>query len=393
MKIKESIYLDHQASTPVDRRILAKMEPYWREDFGNPHSSEHALGWSADSAITSAKDSIAKLIGADGDEIIFTSGATESNNLALFGVARHSASGSKRRRILVSSIEHKCVLAAATSLRNDFGFFVELIPVDENGEIDLGKLNELIDDDVIIVSVIHANNEIGSIQDIHKISEITNKYGALLHCDSAQAPCAIDIDVFSQNIDLLSLSGHKMYAPKGIGVLYIRRALKTQIEPIIYGGGQQDNIRSGTLPVPLCVGMGAAAELIMEEGKLERERVRCLRDRLVSLLQSSSWPIRVNGPSLENRHPGNANLQFEGFSGQDIIAALQPRLLASTGSACTSGIPEPSHVLKAIGLTTEAADSSIRLSVGRETTSDDIEDAVRLILETLNKLSETAIAI
>jgi cysteine desulfurase len=388
MKIRDSIYLDHQATTPLDRRVLKKMEPFWRESFGNPHSAEHAVGWAAEKAIVEAKSSVGNLIGADPDEIIFTSGATEANNLALLGAGRGLDAGSGRRRILISAIEHKCVLAAAQALQKYDGIKVDIVPVDKTGNIKIDELKKMVSSDVLFFSLILVNNEIGTIQDIVEISRICRESGALFHCDGAQAPTAMGLNQIADQVDLLSLSGHKMYGPMGIGALFIRRDLHSCIEPIIYGGGQQDNLRSGTLPLPLCVGMGEAAKLCMdEEAASERGRVRKLRDRFVEILMLSGWKIQLNGPPLDERHPANANLRFEDFNAQDILGALQPNLAASSGSACTSGIPEPSHVLRAIGLTGEAADASIRFSVGRHTTEQDIDAAIELVVTTLERLS------
>ena len=388
MKIGRSIYLDHQATTPVNSCVVAKMTPYFSVSFGNPHSADHSFGWESAQAVENATASIAKLIGADTDEIIFTSGATESNNLALLGLGRRAVK-SKRRRVLVSAIEHKCVLSAGRVLKDQYGFTVEAIPVDSEGFVELSALEEMMDDDVLIVSVMAINNEIGSIQNIETISQLVRKYGSLFHCDAAQAPVAMVIANLAEHADFLSLSSHKMYGPKGIGVFYIKRDLQDQIEPLIYGGGQQNGLKSGTLPTPLCVGMGAAAEFLMEEETSDkRETMRRMRDAFIENLTALSWPVAVNGAKGNAHHPGNANLRFTGFSAHDIISTFQPRLAASTGSACTSGIPEPSHVLKAIGLDSDSAESSIRFSLGFGTTEEDIREAVRIIEETLNRLSK-----
>ncbi len=386
----DTIYFDHQATTPLDPRIFRKMEPFWRESFGNPHSIEHSIGWAADKAITDAKASVATLIGADADEVIFTSGATESNNLALLGISRGLDAASDRRRIFVSAIEHKCVLAAAQALQEHGGFKVDTVPVDKKGKIKQDELKKMISSDVLLCSFILVNNEIGTIQEISEISQICRASGTLLHCDGAQAPAAMDLSQIADRVDFLSLSGHKMYGPMGIGAVYIRRDLQPCIEPVIYGGGQQDNLRSGTLPLPLCVGMGEAAKLCTgDEAASVRKRVRSLRDNFVEQLVQTHWSIQLNGPDLDDRHPGNANVRFEGFDAQDILGALQPKLAASSGSACTSGIPEPSHVLRAIGLNTEQADASVRFSLGRDTTESDVQNAVELITQALERLSQS----
>jgi len=388
MRIGDTIYLDHQAATPLDPRVLEAMLPYLHEDFGNPHSVDHVLGWTAARAVDEAATKVAFLLGADPDEIIFTSGATEANNLALLGLGRR-ATGSARRRILITPIEHKSVLGAAAALRDFFGYELELLPVDKYGFVILPELFERLRSDVLLVSIVLVNNEIGTIQDIAAIAPAVANVGAILHCDAAQAPCTGMLRDVYRGIDLISLSGHKMYGPKGIGVLFVRRDLQSAVEPLIYGGGQQRNLRSGTLPTPLCVGMGAAAELLCRADD-ERNRTEELRDRLVESLQSLEWTIELNGPR-NSRHPGNANLAFDGFSSQDVLGALQPDLAASTGAACTSGTPEPSHVLRAIGLSDERAASSIRFSVGRHTTSQDVDDAVQLIARALVRLSDAGL--
>lgn len=391
MKIGKTLYLDHQATTPVNARVAAAMTPYYTESFGNPHSSDHSLGWEAASAVEKAATCVARLIGADADEITFTSGATESNNLALLGLGRRAARG-KRRRILVSAIEHKCVLAAAGVLQEQFGFVVDLIPVDAEGFVEVPALEEALNDDVLAVSIMAVNNEIGTIQDIGRISELVRGYGAVFHCDAAQAPLAMSMKLMASHTDMLSLSAHKMYGPKGIGAIYISRELQDQIEPLIYGGGQQSGLRSGTVPVPLCVGMGTAAD-IFAAADVEEKRAQlcCRRDTFVEMLNRLPWPIALNGPQGQTRHPGNANIQFAEFSADDILGALQPHLAASTGSACTSGIPEPSHVLRAIGLNGEEAESSIRFSLGFDTTDADLEEAARLITEVLTRLARAGL--
>lgn len=391
MKIGKTLYFDHQATTPVDARVVAAMTPHYAEAFGNPHSSDHSLGWESASAVEKAATRVARLIGADADEITFTSGATESNNLALLGLGRRAARG-KRRRILVSAIEHKCVLAAARVLQEQFSFSVELLPVDAEGFVKVSALEETLDDDVLAVSVMAVNNEIGTIQDIGRISELVRGCGAVFHCDAAQAPMAMNMGSMASQTDMLSLSAHKMYGPKGIGAIYISRELQDQIEPLIYGGGQQNGLRSGTVPVPLCVGLGAAADIFaaaaMEE---KRERLCRRRDAFIEMLNRLPWPIALNGPQGQARHPGNANIRFAKFSAEDILSALQPHLAASTGSACTSGIPEPSHVLRAIGLGSEEAESSIRFSLGFDTTDADLEEAVRLITGALTRLARAGL--
>lgn len=385
MDILTTIYADYQATTPVDPRVQAKMVPHWRDSFGNPHSSDHVMGWRAAETVREAASSVARLIGCDDDEVIFTSGATEANNLALLGLARRAPRS--RRRILVSAIEHKCVLACTRRLSDHEGFEMEAIPVDRAGFVDLAALTKQLDKAVLVVSIMAVNNETGTIQDIPRVAEMLASHGILFHCDAAQAPCAMDVNGLATHADLVSLSGHKIYGPQGIGALYIRREVQDAIEPLIYGGGQQDGLRSGTVPVPLCVGMGAAAELLCTpEASEERARMIRQRDAFIGLLEDTSFPTAINGPIGNLRHPGNANVQFAGFNAHSILGAVQPRLAASTGSACTSGTPEPSHVLRALGLGAEEADSSIRFSFGRFTTDEEIEEAARLIAEALESL-------
>ena len=386
MSPSKTIYADYQATTPVDPRVLGKMAPHWTERFGNPHSSDHIVGWKAAEVVRESASAVAELIGADPDEIVFTSGATEANNLALFGLARRAPAG--RRRILVSAIEHKCVLAAARALEEREGFTVEIIPVDREGFVDSEALEGMLDESVLVASIMAVNNEIGTIQDIPGIASVLARDGILFHCDAAQAPCAMEVSELAEHADLISLSGHKLYGPQGIGALYIRRDLQERIEPLIYGGGQQDGLRSGTVPVPLCVGMSTAAGILnTNEGSEERGRVAKHRDRFIEMFQNSPFPMAINGPTSNCRHPGNVNIQFRGFSAQDILGSLQPWLAASTGAACTSGIPEPSHVLRAIGLSEAEADSSIRFSFGRFTTHDEVDRAACLVINGLESLS------
>ena len=382
MNHTSTVYADYQATTPLDPRVHDRMAPFWSQSFGNPHSSDHVVGWQAQRAVDAAAASVAPLIGADADEIIFTSGATEANNLALFGLAGRAPRGANR--ILVSEVEHKCVLAASRAIAVRDGFAVETIPVDQEGMLDLTALEAALGDDVLVVSVMAVNNEVGAIQDLPRISEMLSSRNILLHCDAAQAPCAMDMRNLANHADMISLSAHKMYGPQGIGALYIRRELQDRVEPLIYGGGQQNGLRSGTLPLPLCVGMGTAAELAAtRDAAAERLRVARQRDRFVQLIrQGGAQPI-VNGPLPNRRHPGNANLRFNGYDAHSLLGALQPNLAASTGSACTSGTAEPSHVLRAMGLSIEKSDASIRFSFGRFTTDDEISAAAKLVLQAL----------
>lgn len=388
--MEELIYLDNQATTPVDERVLGAMEPFHRKYYGNPHSSDHVLGWRSAQAVEQAGMEVANLIGALPDEIVFTSGATEANNQAVLGAAK-AARGGSRTKIVVSSIEHPCTLSAAEAAVDLFAFDLLLAPVNRWGMVDLGWLRDTVDSSVLIVSVMAVNNEIGTIQDLAKVSEITREAGALLHSDCAQAPVAIDLRELSEHVDMLSLSAHKMYGPKGIGALFVERSIRSRVHPVIYGGGQQRNMRSGTVPVPLAVGMGEAAKvMIASDAEEESDRVLNLRDRLVAGLRKRIQ-ISINTPIGRRVHPGNANICFKEFNANDILQMAQPRLAASTGSACTSGTPDPSHVLQAIGLSRAEAESSIRFSVGRFTSQNEIDLAIELLAEITNKLARTSV--
>ncbi len=386
VRLCNTLYFDHQATTPVDERVLQKMLPFFIERAGNPHSSDHNVGWNSMRSVEAAKLMIGAMIGADTDEIVFTSGATESNNLALLGVGRRAREG-RRRRILISAIEHKCVLAVARVLHEQLDYQVDILPVDCAGRVSVATLHDALDEDVLIVSIMAVNNEIGTVQNIRALASEARNAGAIFYSDAAQAPLAMAMSGFANDVDLASLSAHKMYGPQGVGVLYVRRDLQSRIEPLVYGGGQQNGLRSGTLPVSLCVGMAAAAELMSSaEAEEARSRLRERRDRFIQRLHQLPWETTLNGASGNDRHPGNANICFHGFSAHDILQTLQPHLAASTGSACTTGIPEPSHVLRAIGLEGSEAEASVRFSLGFHTTDSDIDEAVCLIRKTLERI-------
>ena len=387
MKIGDRIYLDHQATTPVDPAVLEAMLPYFTQRFGNPHSADHAVGWDAAKAVETATQQVATLIGADADEIVFVSGATEANNLALKGLIDHPARKT-RNRILVLCIDHKSVLASARDLRDRHGFTLQEIPVTSTGVIDMDAFESMLGDDVLVASIGLVNGEIGSIQPLEQIAALTRKHGVLLHTDAAQAPVAMDLKHTSQLVDLLSLSAHKMYGPQGIGALFVERSLQRHMRPLIFGGGQQNNLRSGTVPLPLCVGMGAATQVWTAEAATRtRSNLRHLRDQLAAKAGLIDTQIRLNGPSLDNRHPGNLNLAFSGFNADEILASLQPKLSASIGSACTSGHAEPSHVLTALGIKSPELKSCIRFSVGTQTTIEEIEAAATAIDQSMRHLS------
>lgn len=346
-----------------------KNVPYMTDVYGNPHSSEHAFGWEANKAIERAKTQVASFINALDDEIIFTSGATESNNLAIIGTAYAALQSSKKRTILVSAIEHKCVLGAAR-FTEKLGFNVKKIPVQRDGQINLDALTKMIDNDTLLVSVMATNNEIGVNEPLTVIGDMCKNNDVIFHVDAAQGAFA-NIDVIDTQADLMSLSGHKVYGPKGIGALYISQQSNIKPQPIIYGGGQQDGFRSGTLCPFLVAGIGAAFDIMKKEKDEEANHDRKLRTILLDGLKDIFPSLVLNG-SLENRHPGNLNVTLPNVDARQFIFNLQPAIAFSTGSACTSGITEPSHVLRAIGLTTAEADASFRMTIGRFTTEDDV---------------------
>ncbi len=386
--VKLPIYLDYQATTPADPRVVEAMLPYFTEKFGNPHSREHAFGLESEHAVDGARDRIAALIGADPKEIVFTSGATESNNLALKGVARfwQQRRPGKRDHLITLATEHKCVLETCRQLEHD-GFAVTYRPVRRNGLIDLDGLRDAVGERTLLVSVMGANNEIGVIQPLAEIGAICRERGAFFHSDCAQAVGKIPLDVDEMNIDLMSLSGHKIYGPKGIGVLYVRRRPRVRLLPQIDGGGQERGMRSGTLPTPLCVGLGEACAIAEREMAAEDARIRGLRDRLYDGITGGIAGVSLNG-DLEHRLAGNLNLGFAGVGGESLLAALED-LAVSSGSACTSASIEPSYVLRALGVDEELADGSIRFGIGRFTTAAEIDYAVECVVEHVARLRAT----
>ena len=380
----KSIYLDNHATTPLDPAVYAAMKPWWYEKFGNPHSGDHWFGWQAHDAVESARASVATLIGAEADEIVFTSGATESNNLGIIGAAR--SRHAERPHVIVSAIEHKCVLESAVALEKD-GWHVDVVPVDHDGIVRLDVLDELLNEATALVSIMAVNNEIGTIQPIEEIGQMCASVGAWFHCDAAQAPAAMRLDVDSHQITLLSLSSHKIYGPMGIGAMYARADVLAQLTPVNYGGGQEAGIRSGTLPTPLCVGFGRACELMAHQHAHELTELARKRDKLWAGILSALDSAGLNG-SISHRHPGNLNVRFHDYDAAELLGALQPRLAASTGSACTTGMPEPSHVLSALGLSLSEAESSIRFGVGRFTTDEDIDGAIDWIADTIRSIAK-----
>lgn len=376
------VYLDHQASTPVDPRVSAVMLKTMEQDFANPSSESHAAGWRARDTVEKARATIAENLGCGSDEVIFTSGATEANNIAVLGAALGAPE--TRRRILVGSTEHKAVLEPAFAAER-LGFTVELLSVDSTGLIDLADLRDRLDTDVAVVSVMLVNNEIGTIQPLNEIVRLSTSFGAFIHTDAAQAPAALDLDLADLGVDAASFSGHKIYGPKGIGALYVSAAAPWKPKPLMFGGGQEHGLRPGTLPTDLCAGLAKAFSIVTEAGEAERHGVRLLRDRFARLLKDQIPRLRVTAVP-PHRHPGNLHIRFDGIVGDDLLARLQPHLSASTGSACTSGQTDHSHVLRAIGLLHHEAAEGVRFSIGRFTTIGEIERAAARIASVVNEI-------
>lgn len=374
------VYLDNQATTPCDPRVLACMLPWFTESFGNPHSVEHAMGRAAEAAVEQAREHVAALIAAEPREIVFTSGATESNNLAIKGVARFAArSGGERapRRIVTVTTEHKCVLQSAADLAEE-GFVPVVLPVGGDGLLDPEALRAALDQPTLLVSVMAVNNETGVIQDLRALAAIAHAAAALFHTDAAQAAGKVPLDVAAQGIDLLSISGHKLYGPKGIGALYVRRRPRVRLQPLFSGGGQERGFRSGTVPAPLAVGLGEACRIAAGEMGREADRLAQLRDSLLGQLRAALPALVVNG-SRERRIPGNLNLTFPAAGAAAIMAAA-PMLCLSTGSACSSAAVEPSYVLRALGLSDEQAARTLRIGLGRFTSAADVDYAAAALI-------------
>jgi cysteine desulfurase len=380
--MKLPIYLDYSATTPVDPRVAEKMIPYLTEFFGNAASRSHAFGWKAEEAVEEARAHVAALINADPKEIVWTSGATEGNNLAIKGAANFYKT--KGKHIITQKTEHKAVLDTCRELERH-GFEVTYLEVESNGLISLEKLQAAIRPDTILVSIMMVNNEIGVIQPVWEIAEICKKKGVIYHCDAVQGGGRIEIDVQKFKVDLLTVTAHKMYGPKGIGALYVRRRPRVRIEAQIHGGGHERGFRSGTLATHQIVGFGEAARLAKLEMATENERIRALRDRLMKGIQDIEEAY-VNG-DLKRRIPHNLNVSFNFVEGESLIMAVKD-LAVSSGSACTSASLEPSYVLRALGRSDELAHSSIRFTLGRFTTEEEIDYAVGLIKKKVAKLRE-----
>lgn len=381
-----SIYLDAQATTPLDPRVLDAMLPFMTQQYGNPHSRTHHFGWEAEEAVEQARADIANLIGAHPAEIIFTSGATESNNQIIKGVM-HFLQNSKKHMITVQT-EHKCVLDSARALQKE-GFEVTYLPVNPQGLIDLEQLERSIRPDTGLVSVMTVNNEIGVIQPIKEIAALCKAKGVKFHTDAAQGVGKIPIDVEDLQIDAMSISSHKLYGPKGMGAMYVRRRPRVRLEPIISGGGQERGLRSGTLATHLCVGMGAAARIASEELVRDRAHIDALARRFSDKINENLTHVFINGPELNSpqRYPGNLNLSFAHVEGESLLMGLK-QIAVSSGSACTSASLEPSYVLRALGVEEDLAHTSIRFGIGRFTTQQEIDIAAELTIDQVNRLRE-----
>jgi cysteine desulfurase len=379
--LEGQIYLDYQATTPCDPRVLEKMLPYFCEVFGNPHSRSHPHGWLAESAVDHARDQVAQIIKADPREIIFTSGATESNNLAIKGVAHFNKK--KKNHIITVVTEHKCVLDTCRYLEQE-GFDVTYLPVDTDGLVNLDELKAAIKETTVLVSIMAVNNEIGVIQPLAEIGKICREQGVLFHTDAAQAVGKIPLDVEAMNIDLLSISGHKIYGPKGIGALYVRRRPRVRLQALINGGGQERGMRSGTLSPALCVGLGEACAIAEAEMSSEQQRIKRLADKFYQAVMDRLPEVFLNGHPKQ-RVPGNLNLSFAYVEGESLIMGIK-KLSVSSGSACTSASLEPSYVLRAIGVGEELAHTSIRFGIGRFTTEAEIDAALAVLIESVERL-------
>ena len=379
----KTLYFDYSATTPVDPRVAAKMIPYLTEHFGNPASRSHPFGWEAEKAVEDARAQVAALVGADPKEIVFTSGATESNNLAIKG-AGHFYAGTKGKHIITVRTEHKAVLDTVREMERQ-GFEATYLNVKENGLLDLDEFRAAIRPDTVLASVMAVNNEIGVIQDLDALGKICREKGVIFHVDAAQATGKMPIDLSKLPVDLMSFSAHKTYGPKGVGALYVRRKPRIRLEAQMHGGGHERGMRSGTLATHQIVGMGEAFRIAREEMATENERIRMLRDRLYNGLKDIE-EVHLNG-DMDQRVPHNLNVSFNFVEGESLIMAIKD-LAVSSGSACTSASLEPSYVLRALGRSDELAHSSIRFSIGRFTTEEEVDYAIKLLHEKIGKLRE-----
>jgi len=378
-----AIYLDSQATSPIDPRVMDRMLPFMTHSFGNAHSNEHVYGWDSNAVVEHARGQVADLIGADGKEIIFTSGATESNNNIIKGIARFYKG--RKKHLITTQIEHKCVLDSCRALEQE-GFEVTYLPVDVNGLIDLKDLEAAIRPDTVLCSVIAANNEIGVLQPLKEIGEICRKNKVFFHTDAAQMVGKLPVDVNDMKIDVMSISGHKVYGPKGIGAMYIRRRPRVRLEPIISGGGQERGLRSGTLPVFLVAGLGEACSVAQRDMEADHEWVSYLTKKLYNSITSRVDEVVLNGDA-DQRVPGSLNLSFSYVEGESLLMSIK-NIAVSSGSACTSASLEPSYVLRAIGVEDDLAHTSIRFGISRFTTEEEVDYAADLVVKNVQRLRE-----
>lgn len=379
-------YLDMSATTPLDPRVFDKMAPYMVGSYGNPHSRTHQYGWESENAVEKAREQIANLIGASPKEIIFTSGATESNNITVKGVARFYGKGGKKKHIITTQTEHKCVLDSCRSLEQE-GFDVTYLPVEEaTGRINMQQLEDAMRDDTVLVSIMAVNNEIGTRQPIEEIGALCRSKKIFFHTDAAQMVGKMDINVDDMKVDLMSISGHKVYGPKGIGALYVRRRPRVRLEPIFSGGGQERGLRSGTLPHFLCVGLGAACELARKEMPYDKEWITYLSNKLENGIKERIPDVIQNGDP-EHRYVGCLNYSFAYVEGESLLMALK-NIAVSSGSACTSASLEPSYVLRALGVDDELAHSSLRFGIGRFSTEEEVDFVLDLLEKHVARLRE-----
>jgi cysteine desulfurase len=382
------IYLDYQATTPTDERVVQAMLPFFHENFGNPHSVHHLYGHEAEAAVEAARAHIAALIGAEPREIVFTSGATESNNLAIKGAARFAKERQDHKdHVVTVASEHKCVLECVSRLQRE-GFRTTILPVERDGVVDLQRLEEALDETTVLVTVMAANNEIGVLQPVAEIGRLCRARGVLFHSDAAQAAGKVPLDVNAMTIDLLSISGHKIYGPMGIGALYIRRRPRVRLIPEMDGGGQERGFRSGTVPTPLSIGLGEACRIAHEEMEGEARRLTEFRESFFQRVSGALEGVELNG-HRGLRLPGNLNLSFRGIDAERLIRAL-PEVAVSTGSACTSAAVEPSYVLRALGLEEDLARAGLRIGFGRQTTAEEVSRAAELIVTAVRRLRKEA---
>ena len=383
------IYMDNHSTTRCDPRVVEAMRPFFDEEYGNAASRSHAYGWRAEEAVESARDAIAKLIGArSGKEIVFTSGATESDNLAIKGVARLLRDEGKGDHVVTAKTEHKAVIDTCRRLERE-GFRVTWLEVDGDGRVSLDALRAAIDGRTILVSLMLANNEVGTVHPVAEIGAITRERGVLFHCDAVQGTGRTPFDVEAMHVDLASLSAHKIYGPKGVGALYVRRRdPRVRLVAEMDGGGHERGMRSGTLNVPAIVGFGVAARILAEEGAAESERLRALRDRLKRRLFAELEDVTLNGPDGADRHPGNLNVSFGYVEGEALMMALKDIVAVSSGSACTSASLEPSYVLRAMGKSEDLAHASIRFGLGRFNTEAEVDRVADQVVRKVKKLRE-----